>query len=154
MSSTILPRTQRMVHCLCQVRGPQKPPRQSWWLTDYDHETADSRWKSQWRTPEPLRSGALDKVGRYMSPARPTSSTDWHSGETHVSPGSPSRDSASRVGSDSSSNAARSCSRLAHVTMNRTFEEICDNSGRDPQNVRDKHVSRPRQPRRLSGHTS
>ena len=28
MSSKILPRTQRMVHCLCQVRGPQKPPGQ------------------------------------------------------------------------------------------------------------------------------
>ena len=25
MSSKILPRTQRMLHCLCQVRGPQKP---------------------------------------------------------------------------------------------------------------------------------
>ena len=28
MSSKILPRTQRMLHCLCQVRGPQKPPGQ------------------------------------------------------------------------------------------------------------------------------
>ena len=68
MSSTILPRTQRMVHCLCQVRGPQKPPGQSWWLTDYDHETADSRWKSQLRTREPLGSGALDKLGRFVGP--------------------------------------------------------------------------------------
>ena len=68
MSSKILPRTQRMLHCLCQVRGTQKPPGQSWWLTDYDHETADSRWKSQWRTREPLGSGALDKLGRFVSP--------------------------------------------------------------------------------------
>ena len=65
MSSEVLPRTQRMLHCLCQV---QKPPGQSWWLTDYDHETAFSRWKSQWRTREPLGSGALDKLGRYVSP--------------------------------------------------------------------------------------
>ena len=28
MSSKILPRTQRMLHCLCQVRGTQKPPGQ------------------------------------------------------------------------------------------------------------------------------
>ena len=40
----------------------------SWWLTDYDHETADSRWKSLWRTREPLLSGALDKLGRFVSP--------------------------------------------------------------------------------------
>ena len=67
MSSEILPRTQRMLHCLCQVRGPQKPPGQSWWLTEYNHETAGSLCKSQWRTREPLGSGALDKLGRYRS---------------------------------------------------------------------------------------
>ena len=80
MSSKILPRTQRMLHCLCQVRGPQKPPQQSWWLTDYDHETADSRWKSQWRTREPL--GSIRE-----STARPTPSADRHSEETYVSLG-------------------------------------------------------------------
>ena len=68
MSSKILPRTQRVLHCLCQVCGPQEPPGQSWWLTDYDHEISDSRWKSQWRTRESLGSGALDKLGRYVSP--------------------------------------------------------------------------------------
>ena len=53
MSSKIL-RTQRML----SLSGAW-PAKTSWWLTDYDHETADSRWKSQWGTREPLLSGAL-----------------------------------------------------------------------------------------------